>query len=70
MAPVAVRVVVPPPQNKVGEALAVRVGLGLTETVITNDEVHAPLLPFTVYAVVIDGVTTTTLPDNAPGIQV
>ena len=69
--PVADKDVVPPLQM-VGEvADGVIVGFGLTVIVVVFIVVHpVAFAPVTVYCVVIVGLTTTLLPDKAPGIQV
>jgi len=59
-----------PEHIAVGEALAVKVGFGLTINVIVLVLVHAPFAPVTVYVVVTVGDTTVVLPVNAPGFQV
>jgi hypothetical protein len=59
-----------PAQMVVGDAVAVTVGVGFTVTVTCAvDEHPGAVEPVTVYVVVVDGETTTDVPDNDPGIQ-
>ena len=60
----------PPGHIAVGEATAVMVGPGSTETVATAELVQLPLAATTVYIVVTVGLTTTRFPTKAPGNQV
>jgi hypothetical protein len=59
-----------PAQIDVGEANAVTVGLGFTDTLTTADEVQVPFAPITVYVVLAEGLTTTLAPVKLPGFQV
>lgn len=59
-----------PEQMAVGDALAVKVGFGLTSKVTVLVLVQAPFAPVTVYVVVTVGDTTVELPVKAPGFQV
>lgn len=69
-APVAVRFVHCPGQIEPGEALAETEGLGLTVTVATADAVDpVGVVPVTVYAVVIVGLTVILEPEP-PVLQV
>ena len=56
-APPAVNVALLPLQIKVGEEVAVTVGLGLTVKEIVFVLEHVPVLPITVYTVVAVAVT-------------
>jgi hypothetical protein len=59
-----------PAQTGFGEPPTVRVGVGLTRTVIVWLPVQAPLAPTIEYVVVVVGLTTTLLPVSAPGFHV
>ena len=59
-----------PAQIIVGEAVAVRVGLGLTSNAKVPVVEQPPLDAVTVYIVVTTGETTTLLPVKAPGFHV
>ncbi len=54
----------------VGEAVAVIVGFGLTIRFTVFVEVQLPLLPVTVYKVVVVGITVIGFPIIFPGLQV
>ena len=59
-----------PEQIEVGVAVAVIVGVGLTNSVTVLVFVQPPLEPVTEYVVVTVGETVTLAPINEPGIQV
>lgn len=70
VAPAPVNVAVLPTQRRVGLEDAVIVGDELTVKDIVFVLVHEPLVPVTVYIVVVVGVTATEAPVKAPGFQV
>ena len=70
VAPAPVNVAVLPIQRRVGLEDAVIVGDELTVKDIVFVLVHEPLVPVTVYIVVVVGVTATEAPVKAPGFQV
>ena len=59
-----------PAQIEVVELEALTVGIGTTIRPMVDEVVHEPLLPITVYVVLVAGDTTTLLPVNAPGFHV
>jgi hypothetical protein len=71
VAPLPVRMTEEPEQSVGLDAVAVTVGVGLTVTrTVAVPEHPAPLVPVTVYTVVLAGVTLTAAPVRPPGFQV
>jgi hypothetical protein len=54
---------------EVGTAAPAQLQVGVTYTVNVLVALHEPLVAFTVYAVVVLGVTVTDEPDKLPGFQ-
>jgi hypothetical protein len=69
IAPLGVSVEQKVRQMAVGLAATVIVGFGLTVTSTVLVPAQPPVLPVTVYVVVIVGVTVTGLPPSEPGIH-
>jgi hypothetical protein len=65
-----VSVVLFPAQIEAFVAVTPTVGEGLTVIVRVAVAVHAPVVPVTVYVVVVAGETVTVVPDKLPGIHV
>ena len=71
VAPAPVRVLEAPEHIGLGDADAVTVGVGFTVTVtVTGALVQPDFVPTKVYVVVVAGLTTTVVPDRAPGFHV